>query len=75
MMTDEGTCMDHQWNGTDKGKSHYSEKNLFQCQAVHHSSNIGWPRPEVVLHDEKPVSDYCVTARFLIFKEEYVDIK
>jgi hypothetical protein len=33
-------------------------KNLFQCHFVHHSSNIGWPRPEVVLRDEKPVSDH-----------------
>jgi hypothetical protein len=57
-----------------KGKSHYSEENLFQCQFVHHSSNIDWPRPEVVIRDEKPVSVHLRYSTISDFLKKNISI-
>jgi hypothetical protein len=32
--------MEHWWNEIDREKPKYSEKNLFQCQFVHHKSHM-----------------------------------
>jgi len=39
MVGDRQTNMEHQWNDTD-GKPKYSDKNLSQCQFVHHKSHM-----------------------------------
>jgi hypothetical protein len=31
---------EHPWNETDRGKPKYSEKNLSQCNFVHHTSHM-----------------------------------
>lgn len=44
-MADElkNTKMKHWQNDNDKGKLKYLKKNLSQCHAVHHKSNMGRP--------------------------------
>jgi hypothetical protein len=37
------TGMDHYWNGTNKGKPNYSEKNLSQCFCFHYTLHAYWP--------------------------------
>jgi hypothetical protein len=32
--------MEHRWNEIDRGKPKYSEKNLSQCNFVHHKSHM-----------------------------------
>jgi len=34
--------MEHWWNDTVRGKPKNSEKNLSQCQIVHHKSHMDW---------------------------------
>jgi hypothetical protein len=38
--------VEHHGNGSDKGKSKYSEKNLFRSHFVRHISDIDRPRTE-----------------------------
>jgi len=40
------TNMDHWWNGTDRGKSKYLEKNRSQSHAAHEKSHVDCPEIE-----------------------------
>jgi len=35
--------MEHWWNGTDRGKLKYWDRNLSQCHRVHHKCHTDWP--------------------------------
>jgi hypothetical protein len=39
--------MEHRWNDTDRGKLECSEKNLSQCNFVHHNAHMDWPGIEL----------------------------
>ena len=41
-------CMENWWNGTDKGKSKYSEKNQCQFLFLHNKILIDLPGIEIV---------------------------
>jgi len=40
---DELMSMNHQWNGAEREKQKYSEKNLSQRHVVRQKSQIKWP--------------------------------
>jgi len=46
--------MEHFWNGTDKQKPRYSEKNLSQCHLVHHQ----FLELNVYLQGDRPLANY-----------------
>ena len=37
---DKSISMKHHWNGTDRTKQKYSDKNLFQYQIAHHKFHM-----------------------------------
>jgi hypothetical protein len=39
-VIDEGMNMEDWWNDKDSEKMKHSEKNLSQCQSLHHKSHI-----------------------------------
>jgi hypothetical protein len=43
---DTSMGMERWWNAIDRGKPNYWEKNLSQCQSVHHKSHNDWPNTE-----------------------------
>jgi hypothetical protein len=40
--------VEHWWNGSDRGKAEYWEKNLSQYHTVHRRPHIDWPGIETV---------------------------
>jgi len=38
--------MEHWWNDNGREKPKYWERNLSQCQFVHHKPHVVWPRAE-----------------------------
>jgi len=45
--------MEHWWDGTERGKPKYWEKDLYQCHFIYHKSHIDWFRiePPELQHD------------------------
>jgi hypothetical protein len=48
LVKDKGVIMDYIWNGTDRRKLKYLEKDLSQYQFVHQKSHMNWPQNEPV---------------------------
>jgi hypothetical protein len=52
--------MAHCWKDTDRGRPKYLEKYQYQCYFAHHKSHMNWPKIELIICDEKAVSN-CVS--------------
>jgi hypothetical protein len=48
---------ERRWNDIDRRKPKNSEKNLSQCQFVHHKSHMDWPGSEPGLRVERPLTN------------------
>jgi hypothetical protein len=62
--------MEYWWDDTDKAKLKYSERNLIQCQSVHHKSYAGWPGPKSDFRET--FSSIIVAKGKLLFSRLYV---
>jgi hypothetical protein len=51
--------VESRWNDTDRGEPKNPERNLSQCHAVHHKSQMDRPRRE-------PILNHALTRRYWI---------